>query len=340
MPLFGQPPPSPALAAALHLLRSGMDAEAETVVVKAAKEAKKAHGSGSHPLALAYADMARLHHAAGEVKRAATEFQHAIKYPPPADADGRRDRLAFLFGYAGCLADLGRHSDAEKVLRSCVITARDVYGPGSAGAAAAVVPLAEHFLRADLPADAARLLDPAVPALVARRDPAAPLAAALRAEAHRLLNRPDDPFADLARAPDDLVAETVREALGRAAADPHMRRRPVLDDAAKLAARRLSDHPVAADALSAIVMHEAALGAVDSHARTAATRRAVWAFAARKPEAVLLDDVEVGYDPDGTIHLAPKLAKVPTDAELSAVGAVLVAAVDDLFSRLPAGPAA
>ncbi len=334
MTLPGQPLPSPALTAALHLFKAGMPAEAETVVVKAAREAKRDHGSGSHPLALAYADMARFHFTAGEVKRAGTEFQHAIKYPAPAGAAVKKDRLAFLFGYGGCLAALGRTADAEKVFRKCVLTARDVFGAGSAGAAAAVVPLAELFLATDHPADAARLLDGAAPALLGHRDPLAPLASALKAEANRLLNRPGDPFADLARVADETVRAAGAAAIARAAADPHPRRRPVLNDLAAFTARRFGDgHASAVDALAAVVRHEAALGAVDSPARAAAVRRAVWAFAARRPEGVALENVEVGFDPDGTVHLAPHLTRAPAAAELAAVEAVLVAAVDDLFVR-------
>jgi hypothetical protein len=59
----------------------------------------------------------------------------------------------------------------------------------------------------------------------------------------------------------------------------------------------------------------------------------VWAFAARRPEGVALENVEVGFDPDGAVHLAPHLTRAPSSAELSAVEAVLVAAVDDLFER-------
>ena len=334
MPLPCQPPASPPLVAALHLLKAGMPEEAETVVVKAAREAKRDHGSGSHPLACAYADMARFHHAAGELKRAGTEFQHAIKYPAPADPAAKKDRLAFLFGYGGCLADLGRTADAEKVFRQCVLNARAVYGAGSAAAAAAVVPLAELFLRTDHPADAAKLLDPAAPALLAHRDPAGPLAAALKAEAHRLLNRPGEPFPDLDRVPEEEAVAAVRAALARAAAEPHPRRRPVLDDLVKFASRRLGHgHPAAADALAGVVRHEAAVGGAASPTRAAAVQRAVWGYAARRPEGVVLDDVRVGFDPDGTVHLAPHLTKAPTPAELAAVEAVLVAAVDDLFAR-------
>ena len=125
----------------------------------------------------------------------------------------------------------------------------------------------------------------------------------------------------------------VAAAIARAATDPHPRRRPVLNDLAAFTARRFGDgHPAAVDALAAVVRHEAALGTADSPARAAAVRRAVWAFAARRPEGVVLENVEVGFDPDGTIHLAPHLTRNPA-AELAAVEAVLVAAVDDLFGR-------
>ncbi len=340
MPLPGQPAPSPALTAALHLLQAGMSAEAETVVVKAAREAKRASGSGSLPLARAYADMARFHHAVGNVKRAAVEFQHACTYPPAPDAAGRRDRLAFLFGLGSCMSELGRPADAEKVFRQCVLSARTAHGAGSAGAAAAVLPLAEHFLKADHPADAARLLDAAAPALLGHRDPAAPLALVLKAEAHRLLNRPGDPFPDLARAADDVVAAVVLATLARTTTDPHPRRRPVLDDAVRFAARRLGDaHPATADALAGVVRHESVLGTIDSAARASAARRAVWSYAARRPEAVLLENVEVRFEPDGVIHLAPHLSRAPNPTELAAVEGVLVAAVDDLFARGSAGVA-
>jgi len=334
MPLPGQPPPSPALVAAIHLLRTGMADAAETVVVKAARDAKRDHGSGSHPLALAYADMARFHYAAGEVKRAATEFQHAVKYVAPADPAAKKERVAFLFGYAGCLADLGRTADAEKLLRQCVLKAREVHGPGSVGAAAATVPLAEHFLRTDFPADAARLLDPAAPALLAHRDPLGPGAAAMKAEANRLLNRTTDPFADLERAAPETAAAVVAAGLGRAKADPHPRRRPVLDDLVKFACRRFGDgHAASADALAGVVRHEAAVGSAGSAARAAAVRRAVWSYAAHRPEGVVLENVEVGFDPDGGVHLAPHLGRDPGAAGLAAVEAVLVAALDDVFAR-------
>src|SRR5215212_8468504 len=99
MTLVGQPRPSAPLEKGIALLREGNSAEAEATVKKAALNAKAQHGSGSHPLAMAYADLARLHFRMGDYDRAAQEFQHAAKGPVPADPQHRQDRLAFLLGF-------------------------------------------------------------------------------------------------------------------------------------------------------------------------------------------------------------------------------------------------
>jgi tetratricopeptide (TPR) repeat protein len=132
MTLVGQPPPSSALLKGFELLAKGKSDEAEEVVKKAALDAKKRHGSGSHPLALAYADLARLHLRMGETERAAKEFQHAAHGPMPSDAEHRRDRLAFLFGFGTALGELNRLAEAEKVLRQCLVYARNLNGGHSA----------------------------------------------------------------------------------------------------------------------------------------------------------------------------------------------------------------
>ena len=95
----GQPPPSPTLKKALDLLAAGQDSAAEEAVRAAAIQAKSQSGSGSLPLARAYADMARLHFRTGDYKKAAAEFRHACEGPMPPDATGRKDRLAFMFGF-------------------------------------------------------------------------------------------------------------------------------------------------------------------------------------------------------------------------------------------------
>src|SRR5262245_50608010 len=109
--------PSAALQEALWLLAQGKAGEAERVVKKAAMAAKAKHGSGSHPLAVAYAGIGRLHLHMGEFGKAAVEFQHASKGPMPADAPSRRDRLGFMYGFAEALVGLDKFDEAEKVLR-------------------------------------------------------------------------------------------------------------------------------------------------------------------------------------------------------------------------------
>src|SRR5262245_57475665 len=139
---------SAALQEALQLLALGKAGEAEMVVKKAAMAAKAKHGSGSHPLAMAYADIARLHLRMGEDQKAAVEFQHASKGPMPADAPSRRDRLGFMYGFAEALVGMTKFDEAEKVLRQCVTFAKSLHGATSAAAAAANVPLADALLKA------------------------------------------------------------------------------------------------------------------------------------------------------------------------------------------------
>src|SRR5690606_37909406 len=129
----------------------------EMVVKKAAMDAKAKHGSGSHPLAVAYADIGRLHLRMGEFQKAALEFQHASKGPMPPDSASRRDRLGFMYGFAEALVGLTKFDEAEKVLRQCVMFARSLHGPTSAGAAAANAPLIDALLKANRPADALAL---------------------------------------------------------------------------------------------------------------------------------------------------------------------------------------
>src|SRR5262245_55507234 len=163
--------PSAALQEALQLLAQGKAGEAEMVVKKAAMEAKAKHGSGSHPLAVAYADIGRLHLRMGEYQKAALEFQHASKGPMPPDLSGRRGRLGFMYGFAEALVALTKFDEAEKVLRQCVTFAKNLHGPLSAGAAAANGPLADALLKASKSADAFTLAQDAYDALWRLGDP-------------------------------------------------------------------------------------------------------------------------------------------------------------------------
>lgn len=335
MPLFGQPPDSAALAEARELLAKGMAAEADLVVTNAAKQAKKQFGSGSHPLSCAYADMARLHYHAGDFKRASTEFKHAADSPMPGEPAQRADRLAFMFGYAACLEALNRPGEAEKVLRQCAEFAKSLHGAESAGYAAALEPLAAHCQKYGPVGEAVRLADEAYDLLWKLGDAGIARAAVVRAEAFKAAGRTDDPYADLADLPDELAAEAVAQAIGRVGLGDAVRMRQVLEDTKQFAARRFGDgHPAMADTLAAIVHHETSLGdRCDTKARSAAARRSVWSFAiARAPEGVL-ENIEVGFESDGTFHLIPRLAREPTAAEAVQLEQVLTQAIDDLYAR-------
>ena len=335
MTLAGQPPPSPALAGALALLARGRTGAAREVVTAAAKGAKGLAGSGSHPLARAYADMGRLNYRLGKFKRAAAEFEHACKNPLPPDPEGRRDRLAFMFGYAACLAALDRPADAGKVFRQCAAFARNLHGPAAPASAAALEPLAAHLLRTGECAEAARLLDEAYDLLWRLGDRAITAVIPTRAVAFKAVGRPADPFADLDALPADLTAEVVAGVLALAGGGDGPRVRGVLADFVRFADRRFGDaHPTLASALAAVVRHETALGpAADAKARTVATRRAVWGHLTRRGAGELVGSLEVGFEPDGTVHLVPHLTRPPTSTEADQLEATLTRAVEDLYAR-------
>ena len=333
MSIPGQPPDSPVLQAALELLAQGQAAEAEVVVTKAAKQAKAQFGSGSHSLSCAYADMARLHFHTGDFKRAATEFRHAGDSPMPSEPHQRAERLAFMFGFAACLDAMGKASEAEKVFRQCIEFARSLHGPGTAGYAAAMEPLAAHLLKAGEHAEAARIADEAYEILWKLGDPKIASVAPVRAEAFKAIGRLDDPFADLADLPDDLAEAVVARILGHRG--DAIRVRQVLADLLRFVDRRFGDgHAAMSDTLAAIVHHEAALGdRGETKVRSSAARRAVWSFVKTRAPHGLLEGIEIGFEPGGTIHLVPRLTREPDANEALLLEMVLTQAVDDLYSR-------
>jgi tetratricopeptide (TPR) repeat protein len=335
MTLVGQPPPSAALQKGFELLNQGKRDEAEEVVKKAAREAKKNHGSGSHPLALAYGELGRLHLRMGEFERAAKEFQHAAEGPLPADPQHRRDRLSFLFGYGAALGELNRLAEAETVLRKCVAFARNVRGGQSALAAVALVPLADMLLRAGKTAEAAKLAGEAYDALWKLGDPLFTAAVGTRAEALKASGKPDNAFADLTDLPDEMVADAVAHTLARAGKGDVGRVRAVLADLLGFVDRKYGDgHAMTCDALAAVAYHEAAAGdRADEKVLRTAVRRSVWSYAVRRVPGGLLANLEVGFEPEGALHLAPHLARDPDPDEATQIETILNEAVNDLYSR-------
>jgi tetratricopeptide (TPR) repeat protein len=335
MTLVGQPPPSPALQKGFELLAQGKYADAETTVKKAALAAKAQHGSGSHPLALAYAELARLHLRMGDVERAAKEFQHAAGGAMPPDPQQRRDRLSFLFGYGAALGEAGKYADAEKVLRQCAGFARNLGGSQSVLAHLALVPLADVLLRSGKTAEAAKLANEAYDALWKLGDPQFGTAVGTRAEALKATGRQDDPFADLDDLPDEIVTAAVATTLARAGKGDPGRVRAVLSDLLGFVDKKFGEgHAVTCDTLAAVAHHEAAAGDKgDEKLRRTAVRRAVWSYAVRRVPDGLLSNLEIGFEPGGGIHLAPHLAREPDPAEAAQLEKILTEAVDDLYSR-------
>jgi tetratricopeptide (TPR) repeat protein len=335
MTLVGQPQPSSALQKGYQLLAEGKTAEAEEVVKKAALEAKKQHGSGSHPLALAYADLARVHLRMGEAERAAKEFQHAGNSPMPTDPQQRRDRLAFMFGFGAALGELGKLAEAEKVLRQCLTFAKNLNGPQSASAAIALVPLADVLLKAGKTAEAAKLASAAYDALWKLGDPLFTSAVGTRAEALKAIGRADNPFADLSDLPEDMVNAAVANTLARAGKGDTGRVRAVLADLLGFVDKKFGDgHAVTCDTLAAVAHHEAAAGdKADERIRRTAVRRSVWSYAVRRVPGGLLANLEVGFEPGGGIHLAPHLTREPNATESAQIETILNQAVDDLYAR-------
>lgn len=335
MPISGQPAATSTLQEAMDLLAQGNTDNAEELVTKAAKRAKAQFGSGSHPLANAYADMARFHYYQGNFKRAALEFRHAGESPMPSETNERADRLAIMFGYAACLEELDKTLEAEKVYRQCVEFARALHGPDTPSYAMAIPPLAELLLKTGPNSEAVRLSDEAFTVLWKHGHSAISSVAALRGEAMRAAGRSDDPYADLADLPEELAIETVSEGLKRSSRCGGIRARQMLVDLLRFADRRFDlDHPSIAEILAAVVHHEATLrDQCDAKLRSTAARRFVWSFTHRRAPESILDSIEVGFEPDGTIHLVPHVAREPDANEFVLLEMVLTQAVDDLYAR-------
>lgn len=327
--------PSAALQQALQLLAGGKGDEAEAVVTKAAKSAKAKHGSGSPPLAAAYADIARLHLRMGLFSKAAVEFQHASKGPLPPDPQDRRDRLTYMYGYAEALLGLGRFEEAEKVLRQCAAFARNVYGPSAPQAAVSGVPLANVLLKAGKTGEALQAVQEAYDLLWRLGDALITVAIPVRAEVLKAAGKPDNPFVDLADLPDELVDQAVAGVLARSEAANPVHARAVLADLLRFADQKYGDgHAVTCDVLAAVAHHESRQGdRADATARRAAVRRSVWSFAARRLPGGLLANLEVGFEPNGTIHLVPHVSREPELREAEQLEAVLTQAIDDLYAR-------
>src|SRR5207249_4696771 len=125
-----------------------------------------------------------------------------------------------------------------------------------------------------------------------------------RAEALKAAGRADNPFTDLTNLPDDLTVETVANVIRRSGKGDGGRHRQVLAELLRFVDKRYGDgHACTLDTLAAIAHHEATLGDKgDPRVRAKAARRAIWSQSVRKLPGGLLENLEVGFEPGGTIH--------------------------------------
>ena len=327
--------PSAALQQALQLLAQGKVEEAKTVVKKAALAAKAKYGSGSHPLACAYADIARVHLRLGEFQKAALEFQHASKSPMPPDAAARRDRLGIMYGLAESLTGLTKFDEAEKVLRQCVTFAKSLHGTTSAGAMVANVPLAEGLLKAGKTVESLKVAQDTFNALWQLGDPLIASVYAVRAEALKANRKADNPFADLGELPDEIISRVVAAVLARVPQGDPNRMRAVLADLLAFADKKFGDgHSITCDVLAAIAHHETQQGKLANvTVRRTAVRRSLWSFTVRRMHGGLLANLEVAFESNGLLHLVPHLTRDPNPTEAAQIESLLTQAVDDLYSR-------
>lgn len=334
MTLVGQPPLSESLEQALELWAKGDIAEAEATAKRAALAAKGQYGSGSPPLARAYADMGRLHYRMGQYDRAGLEFQHAAKGPLPPENQQRQDRLSFLLGFGACLGICDNLPEAEKVLRQALAFARNLNGAQSASAFVSLVPLADVLLKAGRTQEAAKLANEAYDGLWKLGDHLFCSTVGTRAEVFKATNNRDDPFVDLGDLPDDMVATTVTTTLTRAGLGDPYHVRAVLADLLAFVETRFGDqHALTADTIAAIAHHEAAVGhEADMKIRRTAVRRAVWSYVVRRLPGGLLSNLDVDFD-DETVHLAPHLTREARPEELAKIEQTLTEALKDLYSR-------
>jgi len=271
----------------------------------------------------------------GDFERSAHEFQHAAKGQMPTDKTERQDRLAFMLGFGAALGELGKLDEAEKVLRQCLAFARNLNGGQSPSAAVALVPLADVLLMKGKTAEAAKLAIDAYDSLWRLGDPQFTTAVGTRAEALKAKGQTDNAFAELSDLPDEMVAAAISSTLMRAGRGDAARVRAVLADLLKFVDKKYGDgHTVTCDTLAAVAHHEAALGAkADERIRRTAVRRSVWSYTVRRMPGDLLANLEVGFEPGGTIHLAPHLTREPNQTESTQLATILNQAIDDLYLR-------
>ncbi len=268
---------SPTLEKALGFIQAGDERAAEESVLQAVRDADAAHGKHSPELARAYNDLGSVLMQLGRYGAAVEAFKGACDGPMPSEDPLRTDRLTYQTNLGLALQYDDKFDDAEKVLRENLDTRKTVYGPDHVGYAFGQEQLADLLLRQKKASDALEFLNPAVATFLKHRHPRVAHAIAVRAEALRANDRPEDTFGNLDPMPDEIIAEIAQVALSRVnLIDPALSRM-VLGDLDQLLTKRFGEnHPLTLRLVTAQADLEAEQGrAGDARLRERAVRRAV-----------------------------------------------------------------
>ena len=268
---------SPTLEKALTLIQTGDEKAAEETVLQAVRDAEAAHGAGSPILARAYNDLGSVLMQLDRYGAAVEAFKGACDGPAPTEDPARADRLTYETNLGLALQYADKFDDAEKVLRENLETRKSVYGEGQVGFAFGQEQLADLLLRNKQANDALELLNPAVATFLKHRHPRIAHAIALRGEALRANDRPEETFGNLDPLPDEVIAEIGQVALSRVnLIDPTLSRM-VLGDLDGLLSKRFGEnHPLILRLVTAQADLEAGQGKTgDPRLREKAVRRAV-----------------------------------------------------------------
>ena len=132
-----------------------------------------------------------------------------------------------------------------------------------------------------------------------------------------------------------MIEDAVATTLTRTGKGDAGRVRVVLADLLAFLDRKYGDgHALTCDTLAAMAHHEFAVGEMaDDTVRKNAVRRSVWSYAVRRPLPGELANLEVGFEPEGKLHLAPTSPAIPAPAKVPQLETILNQAVDDLYAR-------
>lgn len=308
--------------AAMAALQAGDYQRADTIMEEAVRKTRpRFFGGSATEHAAALFDQGQIRSAAGDYAAAARSFRAAAEVPQPGEA-GKKEQLTYLRIYGETLIRVGDLDGAELALRDGLDRRRAFYGPGHAGYAFGLEPLAELLWKRGETGEASSLAAEALHILGGEGNAQYASVLALFAFIQAdlgcpLLHGPDrEPEAQLG-VPDELIDELVRGVFKQSTfAAPAIAARVVQDLRAGMEARFGPRHPWMPHILNhlANVARQAAEGEDVPDAREfhAARIEALETLAARFAED---GDIDQAHRADQALSLAYDAAGRADDSE-------------------------